>query len=182
MSVKITYFVHGTTFDNEAKKASGWLPGELSPKGISQAQNLKEIVKDNDFNIVFCSDLKRAITSANIVFGDTHTIIEDSRIRECNYGSLDGMDNSQVIYEDHISSPFPNGESMLDVEKRIKSFLEFLLKHYDNKHIAIVAHKAPQLAIEVLTQNKTWQQAINDDWRKTKAWQPGWNYTLTNLM
>ena len=178
MSVNITYFVHGTTFDNEAKKASGWLPGELSPKGISQANALKEIIKDKTFDIVFCSDLNRAIQSANILFKDEKEIITDSRLRECNYGDLDGKDNSIVIYEEHISSPFPNGESMLTVEKRIKSFLQDLLKNYDGKHIAIVAHKAPQLAIEVLLNNKTWDQAIAEDWRKTKAWQPGWNYKL----
>ena len=178
MSVKITYFVHGTTFDNEAKKATGWLPGELSPKGISQANALKETISGNDIEIVFCSDLNRAITSANIVFGEEKEIIHDPRLRECNYGDLDGKENSLVIYEDHITSPFPNGESMMDVEKRIKSVLDILKENYNNKHIGIVAHKAPQLAIEVLTQNKTWETAIAEDWRKTKAWQPGWNYIL----
>ena len=77
MSVNITYFVHGTTFDNEAKKASGWLPGELSPKGISQANALKEIIKDNTFDIIFCSDLNRAIQSANILFKDEKEIAAD---------------------------------------------------------------------------------------------------------
>ena len=103
MSVKITYFVHGTTFDNEAKKATGWLPGELSPKGISQANALKETILGNDIDIVFCSDLNRAISSANIVFGGEKEIIHDNRLRECNYGDLDGNDNSLVIYEDHIT-------------------------------------------------------------------------------
>lgn len=37
MSTKITYFVHGTTTDNEQDLATGWLPGELSGKGIEQA-------------------------------------------------------------------------------------------------------------------------------------------------
>ena len=181
MSIKITYFVHGTTFDNEAKKASGWLPGELSPKGISQVNSLKEFIKDNNFDVVFCSDLNRAIQSANILFKNEKEIIHDYRLRECNYGDLDGKDNSIVIYEDHILKPFPKGESMIDVEKRINNFLNYLLQNYDNKHIAIVAHKAPQLAIEVLTLNKSWKQAIAEDWRKTKAWQPGWNYILNNL-
>ena len=36
MSVKIIYFVHGTTTDNLEHKASGWNPGELSEKGIQQ--------------------------------------------------------------------------------------------------------------------------------------------------
>ena len=67
---------------------------------------------------------------------------------------------------------------MLDVEKRIKDFGDYLLENYNEKHIAIVAHKAPQLAIQVLTQGKTWKQAIDEDWRKTKNWQPGWDYII----
>lgn len=36
--------------------------------------------------------------------------------------------------------------------------------------MAIVAHKAPQLALEVITKNITWEEAIDKDWRKSKAW------------
>ena len=48
----------------------------------------------------------------------------------------------------------------------------------DNKTVAIVAHRAPQLAFEVITMNKTWEEAIKDDWRNTKSWQPGWRYEI----
>lgn len=178
MSVKITYFVHGTTYDNEKKKATGWLHGELSPKGIEQSLALKEKININDFDVVFCSDLKRAVDSANNIFGNIKTIIKDERLRECNYGDFNGQDSSLVIYENHIQEAFPNGESLLDVEKRIKNFCEFLLENYNNKHIAIVAHKAPQLALQVITEKKSWELAIDEDWRKTKSWQPGWNYKI----
>ena len=91
--VEITYFVHGTTVDNLNKKATGWLPGELSQKGIEQAKNLNKIIKDQYFDVVICSDLKRAVDSAKIDFeGRDIKIIQDSRIRECNYGDLDGKD------------------------------------------------------------------------------------------
>ena len=178
MAVKITYFVHGTTYDNLEHKATGWLPGELSPKGIEQAKALKEKIKMDEIDVVFCSDLKRAIDSAEILFGGEKTIYQDKRLRECNYGLLDGKDSNLVVYENHITEKFPEGESMIDVEKRIKSFGDYLLEKYDGKHIAIVAHKAPQLAIQVLTQGKEWEQAIAEDWRKTKSWQPGWEYTI----
>lgn len=178
MSVKITYFVHGTTTDNEAKKASGWNPGELSEKGKSQAVALRDLIDRASIDVVFCSDLKRAIDSTEIVFENKKRVIVDSRLRECNYGKLDGESNSLVIYEDHIKERFPDGESLLDVEKRIKEFCEYVLKEFDGKHIAIVAHKAPQLALEVITQGKTWEEAIEKDWRKTKSWQPGWNYEV----
>jgi len=36
MSIKITYFVHGTTTDNEKEISSGWSDVELSELGIKQ--------------------------------------------------------------------------------------------------------------------------------------------------
>lgn len=181
MSVKISYFVHGTTYDNLEHKASGWSQVELSPKGIEQSFELSNKFDHSVIDVVFCSDLKRAIDSAHNIFGkDDLEIIQDARLRECNYGDLNGQDNSLVKYEDHITTPFPNGESMQDIEARIKSFCEYALKEYYGKHIAIVAHKAPQLALEVLTNNVSWDYAIEHDWRKTKAWQPGWAYEIKN--
>lgn len=178
MAVKITYFVHGTTTDNIEHKSTGWLPGELSQKGIDQSIALKEQVDINQFDVVFCSDLKRAIDSANYTFIGIKEIIQDKRLRECNYGDLNGRDSKLVKYEDHINEKFPNGECMIDVENRIKDFCNYLIENYNGKHIAIVAHKAPQLAFQVLTQNKSWEEAIEQDWRKTKSWQPGWEYII----
>lgn len=178
MAVKITYFVHGTTTDNLEHKSTGWLPGELSPKGIEQSIILKEQVDINAFDVVFCSDLKRAIDSAKYTFEGVKKIIQDERLRECNYGEFNGQDSSLAKYEEHITDKFPNGESMLDVEQRIKDFCDFLLENYNGKHVAIVAHKAPQLAFQVLTEGKTWEEAIEQDWRKTKSWQPGWEYII----
>lgn len=178
MSVKITYFVHETTLDNLEHKSTGWLPGELSQKGINQSIELKKQVDINQFDIVFCSDLQRAIDSAKYTFEGIKEIIQDNRLRECNYGDYNGKDSILAKYEEHITEKFPNGESMLDVEKRIKDFCNYLLENYDGKHIAIVAHKAPQLAFQVITEGKTWEEAIDQDWRKTKAWQPGWVYII----
>jgi hypothetical protein len=58
------------------------------------------------------------------------------------------------------------------------NFVDSLGTEYSGKHIAIVAHEGPQLALEVLLKGKTWQQAIDENWRKTKSWQPGWEYTV----
>lgn len=60
----------------------------------------------------------------------------------------------------------------------MRDFCEYLKTNYNEKHIAIVAHQAPQLALEVILKNKTWEQAIAEDWRNTKSWQPGWEYEI----
>ena len=177
---EITYLVHGTTTDNEQGKATGWLPGELSELGKQQAQELGDLVADKKFDVVFCSDLKRAVDSAQLAFADKYEIIQDNRLRECNYGDFDGQDHTfKDDMKSYIDTPFPNGESYADVEVRIQAFLEDLKKNYQDKHIAIVAHQAPQLVLEVIANGKTWEQAIDEDWRKTKAWQPGWEYSLS---
>lgn len=178
MSVKIIYFVHGTTLDNLEHKATGWSHGELSPKGINQVLDLKKQIKMDEIDVVFSSDLKRAIDSANYLFAGEKEILHDDRIRECNYGDLNLKDNSLVKYEEHIEEPFPDGESMMDVEKRIRSFTNYLLENFNGKTVALVAHKAPQLALEVITKGVTWQEAVDKDWRKTKSWQPGWRYEI----
>lgn len=177
MELKIMYFVHGTTVDNIHGKCSGWKQAELTEIGKERAIRLGEINKDMNFDVIFTSDLIRAIDSAKLAFPNIKHI-QDERLRECNYGDLDGKDKSLVIYEEHIDKPFPNGESLKDVEKRVKEFINFLKENYKDKKIGIIAHRAPQLAFEVLTKNISWEEANKYDWRKTKSWQPGWQYII----
>ena len=177
MKTNLIYFVHGTTYDNANKKCSGWKQIELNDLGREQAANLGKINSKIKFDVIFTSDLVRAIESANIAFPNVPKI-QDKRLRECNYGDLDGEDKNLIVYEKHVNESFPNGESLKDVEKRIKSLIDDILKDYKGKTIGIVAHRAPQLAFEVITKNISWEEANKNDWRKTVDWQPGWEYNI----
>ena len=44
--------------------------------------------------------------------------------------------------------------------------------------MTVVAHMTPQLALEVITKNKIWEQAFAEDLRKTKSWKAGWKYII----
>lgn len=178
--IEITYFVHGTTRDNEQYISTGWAQGELSELGVEQAKTLGSQVKEKHFDIVFCSDLKRAIDSAELAFSDKYQIIQDPRLREVNYGDLTQHLESEFNPDPYvyIKNRFPNGESYQDVEERITDFINYLKGNYAGLRVAIVAHKAPQFAFEVLLNNKPWVQAIDEDWRKRKNWKPGWTYRV----
>ena len=178
--IKITYFVHGTTLDNENHKSSGWNDAKLSDLGIIQSKDLTKLTVDKVFDAVFTSDLSRAIDSAHLAWGDTYPQYSDKRLRECNYGDLNGEDSDIVepMQEKSINTPMPNGESYEDVKARVNDFLNSIREDFDGRHIAIVAHKAPQLALDVLLKGMTWDEAFANDWRKKKAWQPGWEYEL----
>ncbi len=177
--IHLTYFVHGTTTDNEAGISSGWKDCDLSALGVEQSLQLKKTLSARNFDAVFCSDLLRARRSADMTFGKD-IAISDQRLRECNYGDYNGQPSAVVepLQEKNITTAFPQGESCEDVKKRLADFLTFLKKEHDGRSIAVVAHKIPQLALEVLVCGKTWSQAFADDWRKTKAWQPGWQYKI----
>jgi broad specificity phosphatase PhoE len=180
MSISITYFVHGTTADNENGISSGWADAELSEKGIGESIALKGKLGGKTFDVVFSSDLKRAAESAKLTFEGMVPIIQDARLRECNYGDYNAQPSVIVepLQEKMITERLLNGESYEDVKTRVADFLEFLKKNYDGKLVGIVAHKAPQFALDVLLKGKTWEQAFATDWRKTRAWQPGWEYTI----
>ncbi|MFA5051842.1 MAG: histidine phosphatase family protein [Patescibacteria group bacterium] len=91
------------------------------------------------------------------------------------YGQPDILKNRLA---DYIDIPFLHGESYADVEKRLKDFVKFIKRDYEGQSIAISAHQAPQLALEVLLNGKTWAKAIAEDWRRTKSWQPRWEYEI----
>ncbi len=76
--LKITYFVHGTTVDNERGIATGWLQGELSELGWQQVRELAKIVATDEYDLVVSSDLKRAKDTAQVVFGNNHLITRDA--------------------------------------------------------------------------------------------------------
>lgn len=180
MSVQITYFVHGETTDNAAGRATGWEPGELSALGIQQSKDLRAFVADQVFDAVIASDLKRAIDSAELAFGDRYLILHDPRLREANYGEFNGWDEGfKAALTSHIDVPFPGGESYRDVERRVRSLLHDIWQQHQGHRVAFVAHQAPQLALEVIVNGKSWAETIAADWRHTNAWQPGWSYELT---
>ena len=85
-----------------------------------------------------------------------------------------------MVYENHINTPFPNGESLIDVEARIRDFLRDINEKYKGKTIGIIAHRAPQLALEVITKHITWEEANKNDWRKKGKWNPGWIYSFSD--
>lgn len=180
-TIKLTYYVHSATIDNEKGLATGWENGELSELGKRQCVELGKLVKGRKHEVVFCSDLKRAVESAQLIFGSRAKIIKDKKLRECNYGGLTGAPSSKVdsLLSKKIDEPFPDGESCRDVEHRVREFLKWLSTQQFSD-VAIVSHRFPQLALEVVLSGKTWEQAIRDDWRlkEPKEWEPGWNYLL----
>lgn len=174
--VTIIFEAHGTTFDNEAHLFSGNNDVALSPLGEKQAKELGERYKDQNFDAIFCSDLQRSYKTAEIAFGNKFPIIKDKRLRECDYGDLTKHPNEEVepLKVEHISEPFPNGESYEQTLKRMKNFLDELKKKYDGKRVMIIGHRATQYGLEHWINGVDLKTLVTTPFK----WQPGWIYLL----
>jgi broad specificity phosphatase PhoE len=173
---KIIFEAHGTTFDNEAHLSSAHNDVELSPLGIQQSKEMGERYKDDHFDAIFCSDLQRAYKSAEIGFGDKWPIIQDARLRECNYGDFTQHPSEEVDKQKllRITEPFPNGESFVETTARMKSFLDDLKRDYEGKRVMVIGHRATQYGLDHLINSVPLEQLVSSHFK----WQPCWEYEL----
>jgi broad specificity phosphatase PhoE len=169
--LELIYETHSTTTDNEAGLATGWLPGELSERGREQAVELGE--RRAHVDAVFSSDLGRALETVAIAFGDKDVpVFYDWRLRECDYGALNGAPVAELEVEKHIDVPFPGGESYRDVVVRVESFVDDVRKRWDGKRIVVVSHAAPRWALQYLIDGTPLEELVGAPF----DWQPGWTF------
>jgi broad specificity phosphatase PhoE len=170
---RLIYETHSITRDNENGIATGWLPGELSEEGIREAIALG--ARRREVDVVFSSDLRRAVHTVELAaLGVPHFL--DWRLRECNYGSLNGapVDALQPRVE-RVSEPFPGGQSYAEIVELTRSFLTDIKRWYDGQVVLVVAHSANRWALEHLLGSGA---PIEKLLEAPFAWQPGWEYEL----
>jgi broad specificity phosphatase PhoE len=173
----IIFESHNTTLDNENNRASGHYDVELSEKGKQQCNTLSERYKDTHIDAIFCSDMQRSYKTAEGAFRDRNIpIFRDERLRECDYGNLTRARKDQVEDKriEHITIPYPNGESLQQRTEKMKSFLDEITQKYDGQTIMIIGHRATRYALEHYLNNKSLEEAVSEP----NQWQPGWKYTI----
>ncbi len=122
---------------------------------------------------MFTSDLARAVETARIAFAGTSIPIhEDARLRECNYGSLNGSPAAALAPRARfIETPFPGGESYRDVVTRVTRFLAQLAP-YEGKRVLVIGHSATRWALEHQLNGVALEDLVDAPLR----WQPGWEF------
>lgn len=150
---------HGQTEWNIQKRLQGWNNSALTEKGISDAMNLAERLKDIDFTHIYSSTQKRAIHTAEILRKDRNIdIIELDGLKEIGFGKWEGIEMKELLnkYKDefdiylnkpHLYKPTLDGESYDDIFKRVRSSLEMILRSR-GENILIVSHG---VTIKILT-------------------------------
>ena len=175
--ITVLFESHGTTPDNEAKLASGHHDVPLSSIGEEQARDLGRRYAHRHLDTVYCSDLRRSYDTARLAFeGREIEIVQDPRLRECDYGDWTRYPMAQIEAERlaRVTVPFPKGESYEQCAARVRRVLAELR---DGRTVLIIGHRATQYGLEHCISGVPLAQAVTAPWR----WQPGWTYSLPKV-
>ena len=173
----LLFETHATSVDNEHGIASGWYDAPVSATGEDQARALGERRRNDDLAVVFCSDLARALRTAEIAFGRRGIpIVRDARLRECNYGTLTRHPASEIDARrgEHVTMAFPKGESYREVVERVATWLNEVASAFNDKTVVVVGHRATHYALQHLLADVPLAAAVGATWQ----WQPGWRYLV----
>jgi 2,3-bisphosphoglycerate-dependent phosphoglycerate mutase len=146
-------FRHAETTDNANSIFSGWRDPDLTSKGLMQAQEIAEQLKQEKIDYAFSSHLRRARRTLEVVLeshADVPVFVDDHLIERC-YGLLQGQSKIEVakakpewfakVHRGYDFPP-PEGESLKMVEKRTDPFV-IQLKRWlqrNSGNVAISCH------------------------------------------
>ncbi len=142
----------------QMKEARGLITRYLADLSFARRQTYlkdthteKETTPETSLTAIYCSDLQRAVRSAEII-AEAHGIVpvKVSALREMSFGIWEGMTFSEiketypVEFDAWAGNPFKyspmGGETTAEVELRVTHATETIVERHPGENIAIVAH------------------------------------------
>ena len=165
---------HGETDLNIKKVYYGFTDVSLNTLGKIHCENVKEKLREVNFDLVISSPLKRAMESAEIISPlNSSEIISYEGLREINFGKWENKhfkdiekeykEEWKLWLEDWINFSFPGGENFKSLYLRVKTCIEDILIDYEGKTILLVAHEGTLKIIALIFMN----MKMEDYWRLT---------------
>lgn len=100
--IRMVLLRHGESIWNKENRFTGWTNVDLTGKGVLEAKNAGQLLKQNGFtfDIAFTSVLKRAVRTLRIVLDEMDLvgipIINSWRLNGRHYGALQGLNKEEV--------------------------------------------------------------------------------------
>lgn len=154
MGLQLHFLRHGqTTLSREDAFCGSGLDPELTAEGQKMAQTFAEAYKTTPWKAIFCSSLRRGITTAEPLCQAVKMTPQlRSEVNEIAYGEWEGLTKEVVaekFHDDYITwladpawhTP-TKGESAIAIARRAMSLIEEITSKYNEGNVLIVSHKA----------------------------------------
>ena len=135
---QVKFFRHASTNLND-----GTFLGIMRDPDINQINSFDT----TSFDICYTSNLKRAISTGNLLFAKSYE--KTDLLNEINYGDGEGMTYQQMAnaypsiiekWKNNLDTSFPNGENLAEVENRLDTFINNFIFNSPYSNIAVVTH------------------------------------------
>lgn len=143
----IVFIRHGSTKLNHKGIYVGNTNVGLSEDGKSEIKKLSKGINNVTFDKIYCSPLIRARETAEILSKKKYIL--DDRIKEINFGIFEGLNYSEICEKypmeakawskDYLNYKIPEGESLMELFKRVEEFVEELNENKYEK-ILVITH------------------------------------------
>lgn len=151
--MKLFLIRHGQTEWNRLGKYQGQSDTALSSEGIRQAELLAQHFPAASLDIVYASDLKRAVVTAeHLARRFCCPLHADAALRELDFGAWEGLTYQEIAQRwpqevaDFFQAPeslqIPAGETFSALQARAMAKIRAIRAENEGKNVAVVAHGA----------------------------------------
>lgn len=165
MATTLIFIRHGESEANFEHRFTGQSNAfGLTERGHAQAQAAAEWLDGTPIDVIVASDLRRAFdTAKHLADRRGMTVIPDEGFREIFAGAWEGRKFSElpeafpadfgVWLEDIGSAVCTDGESVADLQIRVRATVERIVRAYPGKTVAIGTHATPIRAMQCIWQH-----------------------------
>ncbi len=134
---------HGRLLNSEQGVLNGQSDVELTEEGLKETIRWIDYLKDKNISLVCSSDLKRTMIPASFYaesLNCKHIFLKE--FREINAGRWEGLTYNEIIerdgeylkrrMKDIVNTPFPEGESLKDMRKRVMKAFRYICRSKGN--------------------------------------------------
>lgn len=147
------------------------VPSHLIESGKSDALNTAKKLKGKKIDLIYCSPLFRTQETAEIVMRELgiseDKLVIENRLQEFQTGVYNGKSEQELFefmdsnYENYFTRKPENGETLVEVKKRVGDFLYEIDKKNEGKNILIISHDWPIWMMQSVTDGLNNEQTMN---------------------
>lgn len=148
--MKLIIVRHGESQENSEGVLQGLLPGNLSEKGMKQANETGKMLAGENIDVVYSSPLGRCRETTEHILPYLKPDVPvnyDDLLRERDFGKLSGVKrdtiNFEMLDQDNEQNRANGVETLEEIRKRILAFLQRIQQKHSDQTVLAISHSNP---------------------------------------